>query len=247
MINKNEIVPNYKIAAILLEDFSFSELQKVVKPLNTTYKRAWFNKIFYKCLPLSIANKYGFSVSVPFGFDLEWNGGDKTDDLLIYLHEDEKMYQGKNHVSIKSHFGYGILTISIPVVLKTPPGINLMVMPPPNYITPNLMPMFGVVETDNLRYTFTFNIKVIIPGIRISVYAYSPIAAFMPIPRNFADRFELINGLDMFSNEFINEEKKIVQEHDIIRNNLQEKEMWDRTYFTGTDIRGNVFNEHQII
>lgn len=247
MINENEVVPDFKIAAIPVNSFPFSELKKVVKPLKNSHKRAWFDKLFYKCLPLSIANKQGFSVSIPFGFDLIWNGGNDIKDLEIYCHEDEKQYNDIDHVNISSHFGYGILTIGIPVVFKTPPGVNLLIMPPPNYITPNLMPMFGMVETDNLRYTFTFNLKVIMPDIRIRVFANTPLAAFIPIPRNFCDSFELIDGTKIFSKDIVDQELDIVHDHGAIRNNLQQHEVWDRSYFTGTDIRGNKFNGHQIL
>jgi hypothetical protein len=246
MINETEIVPDYTIAAIPVLDLPFSELQKIVKPLNSTYKRDWFDKVFYKCLPLSIANRQGFSISVPFGFDLEWNGGNDIKDLSIYLHDDEKLYHDIDHLNIESHFGYGILTIGIPVVFKTPPGINLMTIPPPNYITPNLMPMFGVVETDNLRYTFTVNLKVVIPDIKIRVFANTPLAAFIPIPRNFCDSFELVDGKNIFSKDVVEKEQEIVREHGLVRSNLAQHGVWDKTYFSGTDIRGNKFKNHQI-
>ena len=160
------IVPENKIAIITtnfekdLEPFSFESLSEIIQPLNKFNKRDWFAKNFYQCLPLTIGNMQGFVISLPFEIDVFWNGGQKAEDLLFNFYEDEKKFVNKSHVKVYSHFGHGIFTVSPPFIMKTPPKVNLMTISPPNFLLPGLTPMCGVVETDNLRYTFTFNIKV---------------------------------------------------------------------------------------
>ncbi len=254
IINQDEnlIVPDKTIAIFPLipdpgvEPFDMN-YQSFLRPLNLDHKRDWFTKNFYRCLPLSIGNMQGFVASVPFAFDIFWNGGDSTDDLSIHSYLDETMYKDKNYVGLSSEFGHGILTIHFPIQLKTPPGINLMTIAPPNFPLPALSPMTGVVESDNLRFTFTFNIKVDISNAVIKVKENTPIAGIIPIPRYFCDSFELKDAKDIFSEEIIRDEMDTVFEHGRRRsiqnlNNLPA----DGLYYVGEDIKGNKFKDHQM-
>ena len=250
--DKNLVVPKNTIAVFPLipdpgvEPFDMN-YQSFLRPLNLDHKRDWFTKNFYRCLPLSIGNMQGFVASVPFAFDIFWNGGDSTDDLSIYSYLDETMYKDKNYVSLSSEFGHGILTIHFPIQLKTPPGINIMTIAPPNFPLPALSPMTGVVESDNLRFTFTFNIKVYISNAVIKVKENTPIAGIIPIPRYFCDSFELKDAKDIFLEEIIRDEMDTVFEHGRRRsiqnlNNLPA----DGLYYVGEDIKGNKFKDHQM-
>ena len=143
-----------------LKKFNLEDVGLFLKPLNIDHKREWFTPHFYHCLPLSIGNMQGFSFSLPYTFSVIWNGGNETGDISIKLFEDFKKYDGLNFIYPTSEFGNGILTIHYPLLLKTPPGVNLMTISPPNYPLPGLSPMTGVVESDNVRFTFTLNIKI---------------------------------------------------------------------------------------
>lgn len=249
------IVPENKIAVIpCIEDshlkpFNMEDLSTFLVPLNTTRKRDWFRSDFYKCLPLAIGNMQGFVFISPFEFDVMWNGGPEVNDVFFRFYEDEKYFQDKLHVSVGAHFGNGVMTISLPVILKTPPQVNLMTISPPNFPLPGLSPLTGVIETDNLRYTFTLNIKIDIPNAWIKIKAGSPLVGIIPIPRYFCDQFELIDGSVVLNEEDVEEERIVAKEHDRVRNFLSNsdlKDKYDRTYFLGKDIRGNKFKDHQL-
>ena len=49
-------------------------LNMVKKP---NKKRDWFDPHFYRCLPLTIGNQYGFMISLEYDVTFEWNGGNK--------------------------------------------------------------------------------------------------------------------------------------------------------------------------
>lgn len=218
-----------------------------LKNLNKDHKREWFDKNFYNCLPLSIGNMQGFSLSVPFGFDVIWNGGDNLTDVQIHKHEDYNEFTGINCVDIGSKFGYGILTINFPITLKTPPGINLMTISPPNFPLPGLSPMTGVVESDNLRFSFTVNIKIDISNTTIRVFKNTPIAGILPIPRYFCDSFELKNAYDIFNKEIVKEEMEVVSKNSQSRIKQSKDRLGpDRLYYRGMDIEGNKFKDHQL-
>jgi hypothetical protein len=209
-------------------------------------KRSWFTPDFYRCLPLTIGNQYGFIIKNEFEFSFIWDGGDGQDSVSFSFNEDEESLN-KKYPRIESHFGSGIITIGLPFSLRTPPGVNIMTINPPNYIIPNITVMTGVVETDNLRRDFTFNLKIQIPNIQVIVPAGSPIAAFIPIPRNYADRFELKHAEEMFNDNIINEEDQALTDAATHRAEIEKTLPYKvgRHYFKGEDVYGNKFPDHQ--
>ena len=203
------IVPEKTIAVIPLIPYKglkpFNmDLSTFIKPLNEDHKRDWFTSHFYKCLPLSIGNMQGFAFSVPFTFEVLWNGGSHPDDVKITIEDDADFdLKNTNHVHITSEFGHGIFTAHFPVMLKTPPGVNLMTIAPPNFPVPGISPMTGVVETDNLRFTFTLNFKIDLQSTIIKIEKNYPIMGILPIPRYFCDSFKLVNAYDIFDENIV--------------------------------------------
>ncbi len=209
-------------------------------------KRDWFTAHFYKCLPLTIGNQYGFTISLEYDIGFEWNGGDSTDSIKFFFNEKEQKFN-KEYPKISSHFGHGIITVDTPYFFRTPPGVNLMTINPPNYIIPNVTVMTGVVETDNLRRSFTFNLKIQIPNIRVNIVAGYPLGAFIPIPRYYSDKFNLDFAENLFDKEIVDEEiradKDTGKYRDEVEPNL--KNRVGKHYMQGKDVYGNIFKDHQ--
>ena len=253
IINQDEnlVVPDNTIAIFPLIpdkgvkpfDMNFKEF---LRPLNASHKRDWFTPHFYRCLPLSIGNMQGFVFSVPYGFEIGWNGGDAVEDLIIQPDMGDR-YMGVNCVTLSSEFGNGILTVHAPITLKTPPGVNLMTIAPPNFPLAGMSPMTGVVESDNIRFTFTFNIKLDIPNVVIKVLPNTPLVGILPIPRYFCDSFTLKSAYDIFNKDIVEEERVVVRENTDARTvaNYQGSAQ-DKLYYRGVDIRGNKFTDHQL-
>lgn len=255
IINQDEnlVVPDKTIAFFPIvpndgiEPFNLDNINLFLNPLNTDHKRNWFSSNFYRCLPLSIGNMQGFVFSIPYSFDVYWNGGDRPEDIIITYYEDFTPYKNLNFIYPNSEFGHGVLTLHYPVILKTPPGVNLMTISPPNYPLPGMSPMTGVVEADNIRFGFTLNLKIDIPNTTIKVLPNSPLVGIIPIPRYFCDSFELKSAYDIFDKEIVEEEKAVVKEHSDKRDkavmyNLEQ----DGLYYKGMDVRGNKFKDHQL-
>ena len=218
-------------------------LEMVKKP---DKKRDWFSSHFYRCLPLTIGNQYGFTVSSEFDITFEWNGEDHNQSISFQF-DKNKGNLDKLYPRIESHFGHGIITISPPYFFRTPPGVNLITMNPPNYIIPNVTVMTGVIETDNLRRSFTFNLKIQIPNIRTTIPAGYPLAAFMPIPRYYSDKFNLDFAENLFNRELTDEENKAESDAGNYRETVEPtlKNGVGKHYMQGKDVYGNVFKDHQ--
>jgi hypothetical protein len=220
-----------------------------LKPLNKNHKRDWFTPYFYQCLPLSIANMQGLAFSSPFSFEVLWNGKQGTEDLSINIYNDSEIlnFTKMDHVYISSHFGHGIFTFNFPIMLKTPPNVNLMTIAAPNYPLPGISPMSGVVETDNLSFSFTLNFKVDIPNVLIKVEKNYPIMGIIPIPRNYCDSFKLLNAYNILNEKDIEEQRQIANEQTISREKQNKYKLNpDARYYKGIDIRNNKFNNHQL-
>ena len=179
-------------------NFSVNHVNKFLRPLNTNHKRDWFGPHFYKCLPLSIGNMQGFVFSVPFNLSLKWDGTESPS--AIHIESNRTGTDSENYyIDVRSEFGYGIFTIHFPLVLKTPPGVNLMTIAPPNFPTPGISPMTGVIECDNLKFIFTLNVKIDLIDTVINIPANQPLVGIIPIPRYFCDNFENITKDDWFN------------------------------------------------
>jgi hypothetical protein len=247
MINQGNNVPDKKIAIFLdavNTSFAYDQIDTLIsKP---SKKRDWFTPHFYRCLPLTIGNQYGHIFKSQFDFYVEWDGGDNKENLIFYFNDSEETLKTK-FPRVESHFGSGIFTINYPFNLRTPPGVNLITINPPNTILPNITVMTGVIESDNLRRNFTVNLKMQIPNLRVFIPAGTPLAAVIPVPRNYCDKFELINSEDVFSEEIVTEEIQASVDSSIKRFEIEYKSKngVGKDYFLGKDVYGNKFPDHQ--
>jgi hypothetical protein len=247
MINQGINVPDKKIAVFSEPWNGLKNFDRIDNILTkSSKKRNWFSPNFYRCLPLTIGNQYGFVLKSEFDFGFIWNGEESTDSINFYFNESEESLLNK-YPRIESHFGHGIITVSPPFWLRTPPGVNLMTINPPNYVVPNITVMTGVVETDNLRRDFTFNLKIQIPNIEVFIPAGTPLAAFIPIPRYYSDSFEIVSAETIFDSETIDEEIQSNLDTKIYREEVEKtlKNNVGRLYMKGEDIYGNKFPDHQ--
>jgi hypothetical protein len=250
MINQGQDVPKNTILAfmdpLIIQP---NQLHSIIKKPGK--KRDWFPPNAYNCHPLLIANQYGFIITADFDFTVLWNGGQSPEDIDISYN----FYNKTNDYDVSpiafSHFGFGLLTVYIPIILRTPKGVNLLTINPPNHIIENATVLSGSVETDHSRVPFTFNLKIHQPNIPVTFKAGDPLSGFIPIPRYFADSFELKDATEVFDQKTIYEEIQATRTHDQTRANNNEKAKYtkknlsDKNYFKGKDPYGNKFPDHQ--
>jgi hypothetical protein len=149
--------------------------------------------------------------------------------------------------SIHPGFAQGILTIQNSFQFKTPPGINLMTIAAPNFFIPGIQAMTAVIETDQIRRDFTFNLKLTDPGRVVEIKKGDPLAAFIPIPRYFVEKFELDTVNKYFSEELIKNEQDDANELGRQRMNEDKEKAHSagRKYFNGIHAFGQKFIDHQ--
>ena len=128
----------------------------------------------YQCLPLAVANQWGWEVICPTDAEVTWDGSLGREGLRVEV-------APQWAPAIKSQFGRGIVTFSPPWLFRTPAGWDLYVKGPSNRWKENAAPLEGVVETWWLSYTFTFNWKVVTPG-TVRFVRGEPIGHLLPVP-----------------------------------------------------------------
>lgn len=244
-----KLVPENKIACIAHNDTLQTQdnVNLLFRSLKGEIKRDWFVKHAYFCLPLVMGNQHGFVLRSLYNFTIEWNGGDTAEDVIL-THEDQEYHETNSALqSVRSHFGMGTITIQTTFTLRTPDGVNIMTINPPNYYIDGLYHMTGVIESDNLRRDFTFNLRVTRPNYKIKVKKGDCIGCFIPYPRHFIDKYEMKSAVDIIDGSLIIQERACATDHGKERSELDKYKTNGngRRYHNGEDVYGNKFQDHQ--
>ena len=141
-------------------------------------RRAWMDespsRFAYRCLPLTIANSFGWELLCPTTFEATWNGGmAQTDIAVTVLSGDPE--------GVTSHFGTGVLTFHTGYLFRTEAGISLMAMGPPNLPKDSISALAGVVETSWAPYPFTMNWRFTRPNTTIRFEEGEPFCFIVPV------------------------------------------------------------------
>jgi hypothetical protein len=215
--------------------------KEILLPLKGESKRDWFTAHFYYCLPLTIGNQYGIAVRSAFTFEATWPGGEAPAVITFEPNSDIPQQV------VSTHFNNGVITFQNFFALKTPLGINLMTIQPPNMFIPGCVAMTGVVETDQIRRDFTFNLKITIPNYTVKVNKGDIIGAFIPIPRYFVDKFEVALVTDLFDADLHLNETKEAKLLGIERSTTdrEKNHLAGRRYFKGLHSDETPYTDHQ--
>lgn len=243
------IIPEQIVAAISYDpkwqDQKYVDM--VFQSLKNHNSREWFIDHAYHCLPLVIGNQYGFVLKSLYDFEVSWDGSNYPNSVNVTISDTEKYKEYHNLQSIKSHFGMGTFTIQTPYQLRTSPGINLITLNPPNYFIDGLYHMTGVVETDNLRRDFTYNIRITRPNYNIKIKTGDFIGCFMPYPRHFIDKYTLQDAKIILTESEITQERECAKKLGIERatEDQNKKGRNGKRYWRGVDAYDNKFPDHQ--
>jgi hypothetical protein len=183
----------------------------------------------YRCLPLAIANTYGWQILLPVDVTAEWSGGMGEADIVVTCEH--------QHQAV-SNFTRGVLTFDIAYVFRTPPGYHLLVTGPANEFKDGIAPMTAVIESDWLPYTFTFNYHFTRPGkahwkageayAQICVVQAGLQQGFQPVIRSLSDSPRLAADFEEWRAR-----RSSLLDRQAEGDPLAIKQVWDKDYFLG--------------
>jgi hypothetical protein len=156
-------------------------------------------------------------------------------------------FTGNPQQGVSTHFENGIITFQNYFALKTSPGINLMTIQPPNMYIPGCIAMTGVVEADQIRRDFTFNLKMTVPNYEVKINRGDVIGAFIPIPRYFVENFQLALASELFNEELCENELKEAKALGLERSTSDKEKNHGagRRYFKGLHSDNIPYADHQ--
>lgn len=205
-------------------------------PVERDWMDASDQRYAYRCLPLNIANAYGWEILCPSGFAVTWNGRPKIDDLAI--HPDA----GTAPPAI-SHFGQGIVTFHLPCLFRTEEGFDLVAQGPINRPKDGISPLTGVIETDWAPYTFTMNWMMTRPGV-LRFAAGEPICHIFPVRRGALDdvdpELHKISEVQELKAEYEawGESRNSFNAGLKVPDSPARSERWQKRYYQGLDMAG---------
>jgi hypothetical protein len=207
------------------------------------------NRHPYRCLPLAIANAYGWHLLCPTPIEIEWNGGPGVGDLKVRALKPLQPPGRLIETFCRSTFAFGIVTMFINYIFQTDPGWDLMATGPANAPKDNAYPLTGVIETSWLPYPFTMNWQVLRPG-KVMFEQDEPFCSIFPVR---------INALVDCQPEIrdISSNKELAEQANAFRLNRFEfhsrlycgnaeaiKQGWSKHYFQGMLPDGTRAEEH---
>ena len=227
--------PSKTLAAYLTSPFPVTV---VPAPASRAWMSATNDRFAYRCLPLLIANQSGWLILNNFSFSANWSGSDGIDAVSI------EYGRGTSPPLAVSHFGYGIITWTIPFLFRTPPGFNLLVRGPANWPKDGVYPLDGIVETDWTSSTFTMNWKITRPDTPIRFELDEPIAMILPQRRGELEEFRPeVRSLD--NDQEIQDQYELwnAARRDYLKDLksgglVQDDPGWQRHYFQGAHADG---------
>lgn len=143
-------------------------------PVERDWMEATHERYAYRCLPLNIANAFGWEILCNAGFTATWNGGTSLDAITIQP-------DPNTTPPALSHFGHGIMTFHVACLFRTESGENLMAQGPVNRPKDGIAPLSGVIETDWAPYGFTMNWVFTRPGISVRFEKDEPYCHIFPV------------------------------------------------------------------
>ncbi len=147
-------------------------------------RRDWMDstidRFAYRCQPLNAANEQAWWLRLPCDVTIDWDGSPVVAGVAITVAD--SAHAGL----VTSHFGHGIVTFSVPLLLRTPPGVHMLVKGPANLPLHGIAPLEGVVETDWAVATFTMNWQLTRPVTGLQIEAGFPYCELRPVPARLA-------------------------------------------------------------
>lgn len=218
-------------AAVILEAYAVGDAPQPLIPAPA--KRDWMDassqRHAYRCLPLAVANAYGWQLLLPADVVVRWNGKSELSDISVFC---DRPYQ------VVSNFKRGVITFDVSYIFRTPPGYHLLVTGPSNSFKDGVAPMTAVIETDWLPYTFTFNYQLTRPGefrwqsgepyAQLCVVQAGLQETVQPLIRNLAENPELAADHEAWVRR-----RSDLRARQAAGDREAWKEAWGRDYFLG--------------
>jgi hypothetical protein len=207
-------------------------------------KREWMSEHMdhgaYKCFPLTLANKLGFSISFPEDIIFEWNGEANKSKSKI------KFYSGEEFCYVDR--GLGTIAFNTKTLFKTEEGVSCLIMPAPNYFIEGIQSFTTILATSFFTGATHVVNKITKKNSIIEIKANTPVASILPISiLQFQN-----TKLDYYCFDKINNFKDLFYPHNTKEYALSLKKYGEDNnktsdwYIKAIDHKGNKIGSHEV-
>lgn len=173
-----------------------------------------------RCLPMLMVNQLGWNVVNKAAF----MATSMPDGRVVYHWERPVPRNGGPRPNFRSG---NLLTWPSPWTFQTPPGWDLLILPPPNeWLPAGATCLSALVETDHVPATFTFNWRIE-PGRSVWVNEGDVVCRLLPYPTGEFEAF----GLKMHETEHPGYQAWLQDRTVRLRKLLEPGNRWERPYF----------------
>jgi Family of unknown function (DUF6065) len=195
----------------------------------------------YRCIPLVIANQFGWFILNSKKFSAIWNGSNDQNSIEISYFDQEIKYK-----NVISHFGYGVLSMQIPYVFQTSAGYGLQVRGPTNMPKDGIYALDGLVETDWSITSFLMNWKFTRPNHMVTFEEGEPFCMLVPTNineiENYSTSIEMLKRDSVIGSEHID---WVNDRLNLNESNIQESR-WRGHYARGVTPNGSSATTHKV-
>ena len=192
-------------------------------------KRDWmdatYNKHAYQCRPMTVANVYGWELSLPCEVRVVWRGGNNNVEIL----------SGSNCGASAGIIG--MVTFSVGWRFKTEPGYSIQMGGSPNLILPGAQALSGIIPTDWWSDEFLMNWMITDQDREIVFPEGFPFMFFTVVQNSVVENAQLKLDSSVEDRGFINSRIKYGKEK--MQRNIDKPWTWTKGIKTGLDADGN--------
>jgi hypothetical protein len=186
---------------------------------------ATHNKHAYQCRPMTVANVYGWELSLPCEVRVAWRGGNHNVDIL-------------NSPKFGVSAGIiGMITFPIGWRFKTEPGHSIQIGGSPNLILPGAQALSAIIPTDWWPDEFQMNWVITEVDREVVFPEGFPFMFFTVIKNSVAEEAKLLLDSSPENREAV--ESRIKYGESKMRRNVEEPWTWTRGIKTGLDADGS--------
>ena len=197
-------------------------------------KRDWmdatYNKHAYQCLPMTVANVYGWEVVLEEDLIVQWDGGNTPPTILSGETTSSGRVQAISSI-------IGMISINIGWVINTEEGYNTWVTGSPNYFIDGATPLTATIPSYWWPDESQMNWKITKIGEPVVFGAGTPFCFFNIYDNSVLESVEIVTSSLWDDQELVESRMKYGELKE--KNRYENPWTWTKGIRTGLDADGN--------
>jgi Family of unknown function (DUF6065) len=197
--------------------------------INRDWMDGTYKKHAYQCLPMTVANVYGWELILPHDVVAQWDGGNTVPKIL----------EGESYGGRQLAYGgiVGMVSFSTGWIFGTEPGYETFISGSPNYLRDDAQALSAIIPSSWWPDEFQMNWKINKVGEPVTFEAGMPFMFFSIFESTVLENVEFTVDNLWDNQELMNSRAKYGDLK--MKNNEENPWTWTKGIRTGLDADGN--------